>query len=80
MGWCNGGTLIFDTVCKQVLDKKDIPAKTQEKIIRKLYAALSNADWDCECESNYIKHPIVKKIFIEDGNFDEEWYEEMGWK
>lgn len=80
MGWCCGGTEIFDTVCKQVLDNKDVTEKTQKRIIKKLYAVLQDHDWDCESDSLYVSHPIVKEIFLADGNFDEEWYEEMGWK
>lgn len=43
MGWCSG-TEIFDVVCKEVLDAKEIDKK---QFIKTLIKALEEKDWDC---------------------------------
>lgn len=57
MGWCSG-TEIFDVVCKTVLEKE-----SDEEILRKVILVLEDHDWDCQDDSAYIDHPVVKKVF-----------------
>ena len=60
MGWCSA-TVIFDNVCDALLaegDKKPTP----EEAIRALAAALEDGDWDCQRDSTYWDHPVVRKV------------------
>ena len=62
MGWCSG-TIVFDAVCDALLsDNKDT-----EYAIKALIEALHDGDWDCEPDSEYFEHPVVKKCFIDMG-------------
>ena len=67
MGW-SGGTEIFDTVVKDVLEEK-----SKEEIIKNLLDALTDLDWDNVDESYYFDHPIVFKVIKE--TFPH-WFEE----
>lgn len=69
MGWCSG-TEIFDTVCKAVLSDKPVD---KEQTIRDLIEVLHYHDWDCESDSEFYGHQVVKKIFKE---LFPEWFEE----
>ena len=61
MGWCSG-TDIFDPVVNKVL-QQDIDDKQKTKIIIALIEALQEHDWDCESDSDYWEHPLVRKAF-----------------
>lgn len=61
MGWCSG-TTIFDKVVEYILESKDIDKK---ELIRVLVNALFAQDWDCEGDSKYWKHPLVREVFAE---------------
>jgi hypothetical protein len=65
MGWCSA-TEIFDTVAEVVLDNDSIPVKKQEEVIERLYSILRVHDWDCQWDSGYADHPIVKKLLDEE--------------
>jgi hypothetical protein len=69
MGWCSA-TVIFDTVADALIG--DGAPKDVETALRTLIVALQDGDWDCECESEYWDHPIVRKIFEDLGQRDKE--------
>ncbi len=69
MGWC-GGTVVFDSVVEALLD----PSTDKKYAIKSLIEALEDMDWDCQNESDYWNHPLVKECFIELGRAH--WYEE----
>jgi hypothetical protein len=68
MGWCSG-TEIFDAVVEDLLN----PDLSKEDIIYNLILTLEGRDWDCQMESEYYDHPIVKKLFEE---AHPDWFEE----
>lgn len=66
MGFCSG-TDIFDPVAKVVLETPDtflLPA-TKRVILKALIDALEDHDWDCESDSQYWNHPMVREVFME---------------
>lgn len=63
MGWCSG-TEIFDNVAKFVLST-DKPDQEKIEILRVLAEAMENQDWDCQDDSDYRTHPIIKQVFRE---------------
>lgn len=63
MGWCSA-TVIFDSVCDALLAEGD-KKPTQEETIRALVAALEDGDWDCQMDSEYWSHPVVRKVMLE---------------
>ena len=66
MGWCSG-TRIFDEVCSVLLEKEHkpkLPQKCVEEVITVLTDAMEDMDWDCQGDSRFVDHPVVKKIFI----------------
>ena len=62
MGWCSA-TQIFDDVCDAIFNEK----ADKEKILDRLIGTLQDMDWDCEMDSAYVDHPVVRKLFIEHG-------------
>ena len=72
MGWCSG-TVIFDGVLDEVLKKDGKP--DVEAVVRTLVAALEDGDWDCQQDSEYWSHPIVRKV-MKDLHPDWGWSEE----
>jgi hypothetical protein len=61
MGWCSG-TIVFDGIVEALL----YPGRVDHKeVIKKLITSLWELDWDCEFDSKYITHPLVKEAFIE---------------
>ena len=68
MGWCSG-TVIFDDMCSALLDEK---RPEPEKILSRLIDTLEDMDWDCQYDSDYIDHPVVKKLFVERGIIEDE--------
>lgn len=69
MGWCSG-TVVFDAAVKAIID----PNANKKYAIKALIEALEDLDWDCQTDSDYWEHPLVKECFIELGRKD--WYEE----
>lgn len=63
MGWCSG-TCIFDPVVKAILEQ-DAPEEQKINVIKSLITALQDEDWDCETDSDYWKHPLVRRAFKE---------------
>jgi len=66
MGWCSA-TLIFDDVCDAIFGEN----ANKEEILDRLIGTLQDMDWDCEQDSRYLGHPVVRKLFIERGIIDE---------
>lgn len=62
MGW-SSGTQIFDDAVGAILES-DASEHHKIRIIIHLIDTLFRRDWDCECESDYFKHPLVKTAFI----------------
>lgn len=73
MGWCSA-TTIFDNVAGALLYKK--PEKP-EVILENLIEALEDGDWDCQQESAYWDHPVVRKIMKK---LHPAWFEGKGEK
>lgn len=65
MGWA-GGSELFASVLKAT--KKYVPAEDREKVLRELYDAFKDEDWDTEDE---VRDPdwrrVWKKICKENG-------------
>jgi hypothetical protein len=61
MGFCSG-TDIFEPVAKVVLESQ-WSDEIKYTVIRELVDALENHDWDCQDESEYWQHPIVRRVF-----------------
>ena len=61
MGWCSG-TQIFDDVLDLVLANDEVDKK---ELVKVLIEALGNQDWDCEGDSKYWEHPLVRDVFKE---------------
>jgi hypothetical protein len=61
MGWCSG-TEVFDPVVNKVL-QQDIGDANKTAIIIALIKALQDMDWDCESDSDYWDHALVRKAF-----------------
>lgn len=74
MGW-SSATEIFDAVVDGILSTKatDIEKKV---VIKILIRELLSKDWDCESESDFFNHPLVKECFIEIDKRYVEYYEE----
>lgn len=60
MGWCSG-TGVFDPVCKAILEL-DLDKKQKTKLITVLAKALEEMDWDCQSESDFWEHPLVREV------------------
>lgn len=71
MGWCSG-TPIFDTVAKEILDDAEISQSKKERILTSLIEAMWDHDWDCESESDYYDHPLVRSILMK---LRPDWFE-----
>lgn len=61
MGWCSG-TKVFDSMVTSILDNIADTGK-QRKLIKDLTETLENMDWDCQYDSEYANHPIVKDVW-----------------
>ena len=60
MGWCSA-TYIFDNVASFLLDGEK--PKDPKEVLEHLISELEDGDWDCQNESAYWEHPIVREIF-----------------
>ena len=69
MGWCSG-TEIFDRIAKIVIENPQM--NNRKELLVTLIDALEENDWDCQSESEYIEHPLVRSAFIE---IDPDWQE-----
>ena len=63
MGWCSA-TMIFDAVCTAMFEK-DLDDKAKKDLLIAIINKLQGEDWDCEMESKYITHPLVRAAFLE---------------
>lgn len=72
MGWCSGTEIFDDVVAALVEEGKRPPV---EKVIERLVAALENGDWDCQQDSAYWDHPVVRKVFLQ---VHPDWFDEEG--
>lgn len=61
MGWCSG-TPIFDRVAEKIL-LTELSDDQKEELIFTLADAMADQDWDCEGDSKYWDHPLVRKAF-----------------
>jgi len=59
MGWCSA-TEIFDTIVTSLTAYEEVDKET---IIKELIISLENSDWDCQQDSIYWDHPLVRKCF-----------------
>lgn len=69
MGWCSA-TEIFDKVASVILSDEPIDKK---RALLTVIEALQDNDWDCEMDSDYWDHPLVREIFME---LEPEWFED----
>lgn len=69
MGWCSA-TRIFDSVCDGILNEGECDKRD---VIKELAAALENSDWDCQQDSDFWDHPIVKDVMKE---LHPSWFED----
>lgn len=69
MGWCSG-TQVFDNVVAALVDK----SVSKEECIKNLIGALEDMDWDCQQDSDYYEHPLVRKAFKA---IHPDWFEEV---
>lgn len=63
MGWCSG-TRVFDAIVTSIVDNIADTGK-QAKLITDLTEILEDMDWDCQYDSEYANHPIVKQVWHE---------------
>ena len=66
MGFCSG-TDIFDPVIKVIIESTnaDISPTSKVVVVKSLINALEDHDWDCQDDSTYYNHPIVKQAMRE---------------
>jgi len=69
MGWCSA-TRIFDPVVGALLDEKPVDKRD---VIKMLIEVLEDGDWDCQQDSAYYDHPLVRSIFKE---LHPDWFED----
>lgn len=60
MGWCSA-TPIFDAICEAILNEK----ADKKELLKITIEALQDGDWDCERDSKYIDHPLVREAFTD---------------
>ena len=63
MGW-HFDMCAFYPVVKAVLEQ-DAPKEQKIDVIKSLITALQDADWDCETDTDYLKHQWVRRAFKE---------------
>lgn len=68
MGWCSG-TEVFDAIAEALLSDKPLDKK---EVLKTVILALWDRDWDCETDSRFFKHPLVRESLIE---LDPDWEE-----
>ena len=73
MGWCSG-TELFDSICECIFE--ETKSEDKKKLIKTIIDKFWNMDWDCEYDSAYFNHPIVKQAFIELDSKYKEYFEE----
>ena len=72
MGWCSG-TGVFDIFCKVVLVEGEVDKATA---LKTFIEELEDSDWDCQSDSSYWDHPLVREAFQElhpDWDWDDEY-------
>lgn len=63
MGWCSA-TTIFDAMCKYLLESTR-PDEEKVADLKVLAEQLEDGDWDCQQDSDYYDHPVVRRVFQE---------------
>lgn len=63
MGRCSA-TEVFDPVTGFIL-AYDLPDAVKLDLIKKLVDTLENYDWDCQSDSDYYEHPLVRQAMRE---------------
>jgi hypothetical protein len=58
--------MIFDDVVHGLLDEN----ADKREVISRLIDTLEEMDWDCQMDSAYVDHPMVRELFIEHGIID----------
>lgn len=53
-----------------MLSEKPVDKKA---VVKHIIRVLQDMDWDCESDSNYWEHPVVREVFRE---INPEWFEE----
>ncbi len=61
MGWCSG-TQVFDPICTVLLSDEPIDKKA---VLRHVIESLEDNDWDCQSDSAYYDHPLVREVMRE---------------
>lgn len=69
MGWCSA-TRIFDPIVGALLNDKPVDKRA---LIKMMASELEDMDWDCQSESEYWEHPMVRSIFRE---MHPDWFED----
>lgn len=72
MGRCSA-TDVFDPVVKTILYGADLGDHQKLIILKSLIDALEEYDWDCQSDSEYFDHELVRQAFME---IHSEWGEE----
>ena len=72
MGW-SSGTRVFDTIASNIFASK-LSDEVKHDIMLIVTMALEEEDWDCESDSAYWEHPIVRKVMMK-LNPDWDWKE-----
>ena len=65
MGWCSG-TITFDAAVKAIVE----PDADKLTAIKALIECFEDQDWDCQEDSAYWEHPLVRQAFTERGYFE----------
>lgn len=68
MGWCSA-TEIFDSIVGHLIGDSTVPV---EKVIENLVTSFEDADWDCQQDSDYYDHPVVRRVFVK---LHPDWFE-----
>jgi len=69
MGWCSA-TVIFDQIAEVVLNDKPI---NKRAVLKTVIRALEDGDWDCQSDSAYREHPLVRELMQE---IHPHWFED----
>lgn len=69
MGWCSA-TVIFDAIAEIILSDNSIDKKA---VLTTVINTLEDGDWDCQSDSAYWDHPIVREIMR---SLHPRWFEE----
>jgi hypothetical protein len=74
MGWCSA-TGIFDGVMHALDSDPGVSRESKEKVAEILYDTLTENDWDCEYDSDFLKEYLLP-IMLKRGDIDQEEFDE----